>query len=134
MRSNNNVRIGGYRPFESYYPEISIEWVEWEEWSAQAPSPVMDHPRRPVLILNKPCTIEEVSHIKSVDEFLTFVGSKNALLSIEKLRDPWRSGKLKSQAVHFDGGASERSYARVDGEWIFFDHAEKKVFLHGYFE
>lgn len=134
VKANNNVQIGGYRAFESFYPENSIEWVEWEEWSRLPPPPVMDHPRRPVLLLNKPCEISETSHIKNEEDFMTFIASKNALMSLEKLRDPWRSGKLKASAVHFEEDVCERSYSRVDGQWLFWDHSQKKVFLHGHFE
>jgi len=134
VRANQQVQIGGYRPFESFYPENSIEWVEWEEWSTHPPSPVMDHPRRPTLLLSKPCELPEAPPIQSEEDFISFVGSKNALMTLEKLRDPWRQGKIKASSCHFEEAVSERSYARVDGQWLFWDHHQQKIFLHGYFE
>ena len=129
--SKQKISIGTYRPFESYLPEKSLDWVEWENINGPL-APVADHPRRPTLLLTPPIPATEAApdaenlralrSISSEEDFLNFVEARLGGESLERIRDPWAPL------------STERAYARVDRRWLYWDNHQKRVFLHGYFE
>ncbi len=111
------VRLGGYQAFPSYWPEASMEWVDWKEnFTAQV---IEDHPLRPQILLREPKTL---TSIETEAEFFSYLDSHRALNSLERVRDTW------------SGNFEERSYARIANQWVYWDHKRRKIFVHGYFE
>jgi hypothetical protein len=115
------VRIGAYAAKESFMPEHSIAWVEWDK--DQKSVFVEDHPQRPTLLLSQPVPLDRLN-FDTEAAFLNYVEKQNGLLSLERIRDPW----------NFEAPPQERAYARVQSHWMYWDDQQRRVYLHGYFE
>ncbi len=109
------IQIGSYRPNESWLPEEAAAWVDWGRYSALPP--LQDHPKRPLLFYSTPKPLRE-PRLGNEEDFWRWLESRQALASLEKIRDE----------------VEERSYARVDSRWVFWDHARGGAFVQGIFE
>ncbi|MBS1985073.1 MAG: hypothetical protein JST16_12965 [Bdellovibrionales bacterium] len=115
------IRVGAWRPQESYLPEDSISWSDWNPKSC-VPM-IQEHPRRPLFLLPRPRVIRDLP-LRSESDFIAHLEAAGALGSLERITELWDD----------NGQTSERSYARLGREWIFWDHHQKRAFVHGYFE
>jgi hypothetical protein len=118
---SSQLRVGTYVPQASFVPEKALTWKEWSDVDENV-AMVPDYPQRPQLLLSRPLVFSDKT-FKDYEEYLFFLESKNAILSLEKISNPWGAQ-----------GYEERSYARVEEKWIYWDHCENIAFLHGYFE
>lgn len=114
------VHAGHWLPVESYLPERAFEWVE--AGAAGRVPFLQDHPARPLHLFKTPQRIEEPT-VQSEEEFLKWVEGRSALKTLERLSDIW----------DFDCRRSERSYARVENQWVFWDHVRSQLYVHGHF-
>lgn len=119
LQARGGGRIGSYQAFPSYFPERSMEWVDWEEnFKSEV---ILDHPPRPQTLLREP---KPLCALSSEIEFFEFLQKSPAYAaherSLERIRDSLSN--------------CERTYARLGSDWVFWDSGKKKLFLHGYFE
>jgi|GEM_PF-1918871 len=119
------VRVGSWRPFESWLVEKSVEWVDWGE--AESLPIVRDPPARPLIAFHQPQPLAKIfaaKHpLRTEGDFLDWLEAQGALGTLERVRE----------------AQDERSYARVpsgDGRdaWVFWDHAQRAALVQGFFE
>ncbi len=112
----SEVRVGHYAAHPSYWPEFSVQWQSWSD--SQPIDMVEDHPERPLLLYSPP-RFFEAEKILSEEDFLKLLVKTNCLESLERVSDPWRG--------------EERSYARIEQQWLYWDHKKQRAYVHGVF-
>ena len=118
----NPLQIGYWKPVESYIPESSYEWADWQMDERAVIPMIPDHPRRPSFLLSRPQPLNN-PFWRSEEEFLQALAKHQLLSTLEKLSEGWGT---QNQI--------ERSYARWNRAWVFWDHQKKRAFVHGFFE
>ena len=115
------VKVGFWKPQESYLPEDSFEWLDWNE--AGVIPVIQDHPQRPSLLLKKPQRLTS-PFISKKEDFFAALKKDSSLKSIEYLSDIWAPQSCPK----------ERIYARFKDMWVFWDKKKQGAFVHGYFD
>lgn len=119
------LQVGSWRPFESWLPENSVEWVDWGQ--AESLPVVRDHPARPSVAFANPIPLKsfdpKAPTLKSEEDFLDWLEACGALGTLERVREE----------------NEERSYARIEHEkgsqfWVYWNHARREALVHGTFE